>query len=178
MKQRGRYPFRMSAVVVAALVGLTVGCEEKVAQPAAPAPSPTPATPPTAQSAEPAQAASAEAVEAESEEAPPESIAAQHVLVAYRGATRAPKDVKRTKAEAKKLAEEVREKALAGTDFSELAGEYSDDPGGKANRGNLGKFKRESKVKRFSDAAFQLKVGQVSEVVETEFGYHVIKRNQ
>ena len=67
---------------------------------------------------------------------------------------------------------------MAGTDFSELAQEYSDDPGGKTNRGNLGKFKREAMVKRFADAAFKLKVGEISEPVETEFGYHIIKRNQ
>jgi parvulin-like peptidyl-prolyl isomerase len=105
-------------------------------------------------------------------------VAIQHVLVAYRGAKGAPKTVKRSKAEAKKLAEEVLAKARAGEDFSELASKYSDDPGSKGNRGNLGKRTRDVLVPPFADAAFRLEEGQISDVVETEFGFHIIKRNQ
>jgi NIMA-interacting peptidyl-prolyl cis-trans isomerase 1 len=89
------------------------------------------------------------------------------VLVAYKGAEKAPKGVTRSKAEAKKRAEEVAAKAKAGADFSALVTEYSDDPAA-----------RESKAKAFSDAAFALAVGESSGAVETPFGFHVIKRNQ
>jgi hypothetical protein len=112
------------------------------------------------------------------DEAVPESIAVQHVLIAYRGAKGASKTVKRSKAEAKKLAEQVLTEARGGADFSDLAARYSDDPGAKASRGNLGKRKRDAFVPAFADAAFRLKEGEVSDVVETEFGFHIIQRNQ
>lgn len=111
-------------------------------------------------------------------EAEPEVVAAQHLLVAYRGAKRAPKGVARTKVDAKKRAEEALARAQKGDDFTELVKAYSDEPGAAERLGNLGKFKRDAMVKPFADAAFKLKVGQVSDVVETEFGFHVIKRNQ
>ena len=108
----------------------------------------------------------------------PDAIAAQHVLVAYKGADKAPKGVTRSKADAKKRAEEVAAKAKSGSDFSALVAEYSDDPAAKERQGSVGKFTREKMAKPFSDAAFALKVDQTSEPVETPFGFHVIKRNQ
>jgi hypothetical protein len=108
----------------------------------------------------------------------PTTIAAQHILVAYRGADHAPAGVTRTKAQAKTRAAEVDAKAKAGEDFSALVAQYSDDPGAKDRQGSLGKFSRDKMDKAFSDAAFQLRVDEVSDVVETRFGFHVIKRNQ
>ena len=108
----------------------------------------------------------------------PDAIAAQHVLVAYKGADKAPKGVTRSKADAKKRAEEVAAKAKAGTDFSSLVAEYSDDPAAKERQGSVGKFTREKMAKPFSDAAFALGVNETSAPVETPFGFHVIKRNQ
>lgn len=108
----------------------------------------------------------------------PNAIAAQHVLVAYKGAKGAAKTITRSKADAKKRAEEVVAKAKSGTDFTALVNEYSDDPGSKERSGSLGKFTREKMTKPFSDAAFELAVDEISGVVETEFGFHVIKRNQ
>ena len=99
-------------------------------------------------------------------------------LVAYRGAERAPSGVTRSKADAKARAADVDAKAKAGEDFSALVDEYSDDPGAKDRQGSLGKFTRDKMDKAFSDAAFALRVGEVSDVVETKFGFHVIKRNQ
>jgi non-canonical (house-cleaning) NTP pyrophosphatase len=109
---------------------------------------------------------------------PPTRIAAQHVLVAFRGATNCPSGVTRTKAAAQARAAEVVAKAKAGEDFSSLVAQYSDDPGAKGRMGSLGMFTRDKMDKTFSDAAFQLNVDQVSDVVETRFGFHVIKRNQ
>jgi peptidyl-prolyl cis-trans isomerase NIMA-interacting 1 len=109
---------------------------------------------------------------------PPEQVAAQHVLVAYKGAKGAPKSVTRSKADAKKRAEEAAAKAKKGEDFSALVRDYSDDEGTVDRLGSVGKFKREAMAKPFSDAAFALKVDETSDVVETPFGFHVIKRNQ
>ena len=110
---------------------------------------------------------------------PPTQVAAQHVLVPYKGAEKCPKGVTRSKAEAKKRAEEVSKKAREkGADFSALVAEYSEDPAAKERQGSLGKFTREKMAKPFSDAAFALEIDAVSDPVETPFGFHVIKRNQ
>ena len=112
-------------------------------------------------------------------EPPPEWITAQHVLIAYKGAAKCPKAVTRTKEEAKKRADEARAAALDGKmDFGDVAKLYSDDPNGQERLGSLGKIKRENVVKEFADVAFALKVDAISPVIETQFGFHVIKRNQ
>jgi parvulin-like peptidyl-prolyl isomerase len=86
--------------------------------------------------------------------------------------------VTRTKDEAKKRAEQLLAKARKGDDFAQLARENSDDPTAKARGGDLGSFDRNMMVKEFADPAFALKPGQVSAVVETDFGFHIIKRTQ
>ncbi len=147
-------------------------CDEKRTVPAAPDAAPVATATPSATAS-----ASATTV-ATAPKPPPDAVAAQHVLVAYKGAKGAPKTVTRSKAEAKTRAEEVVAKAKSGTDFTALVAEYSDDPGSKERMGSVGKFTREKMVKPFSDAAFALAVDEVSGVVESEFGFHVIKRNQ
>jgi hypothetical protein len=109
-----------------------------------------------------------------------ERVGASHVLVSYKGARGAAPAVVRTKEQAKKRAQEVLKKARGAqaTDFAALAKKYSDDPGSGPKGGELGVFNRASMVKPFSDAAFSLKPGDVSEIVETDFGFHVIKRTQ
>lgn len=104
-------------------------------------------------------------------------ISASHVLVAYKGSQRAKPSVTRTKAEARKRAEEVLEKARKGEDFAALARQYSDDSSS-SKGGDLGSFGKNSMVKPFADAAFALKVGNVSDIVESEFGFHVIRRTK
>lgn len=108
----------------------------------------------------------------------PTEVAAQHVLVAFKGAKNAPRIITRSKADARKRAEEARGKATSGTDFAKVVEEYSDDAATKERLGSVGKFARDAMTKPFADAAFALPVDGVSEVVETDFGFHVIKRNQ
>jgi parvulin-like peptidyl-prolyl isomerase len=80
-----------------------------------------------------------------------------------------------TDAEALALANELRERILAGEDFAALAQAYSDDTGSAANGGDLGWFGRGRMVAPFEEAAFSLPVGEVSEPIKTDFGYHLIE---
>lgn len=108
----------------------------------------------------------------------PAEVGARHILIAYKGAMRAAPYIDRTKEQAGMLASELQEKALSGADFEELARKHSDDPGSASSGGSLGTFERGQMVKEFSDAAFSLPIGGVSEVVESPFGFHVIQRTE
>ena len=81
---------------------------------------------------------------------------------------------KETKNKALLEINQIREQLIDGADFAEIAKKYSDCPSA-ANGGNLGFFGRGAMVKSFEDAAFALMPGEISEVVETPFGYHIIK---
>ena len=70
---------------------------------------------------------------------------------------------------------ELRERVLKGDKFATLAVMYSEDPGSAKRGGQLGLSPRDQWAKPFADAAWSLKVGQVSQIVETEFGYHIIQ---
>jgi peptidyl-prolyl cis-trans isomerase C len=87
----------------------------------------------------------------------------------------APDAAPEEKEAARKKAGEIQVRCAAGEDFAALAAEFSEDPGSKEDGGDLGFFTREQMVAPFSEAAFALQPGQVSGVVETRFGYHVIK---
>lgn len=99
----------------------------------------------------------------------PAEISARHILFkAEAGADDA------AKAAAKAKAEAARTRALAGEDFATLAIELSEGPSAPKG-GDLGFFSHDRMVPAFADAAFAMKVGGISDVVETRFGYHVIK---
>jgi parvulin-like peptidyl-prolyl isomerase len=66
----------------------------------------------------------------------------------------------------------------AGEDFGKLADEYTEDPSGKGRGGDLGWFGRGMMVKPFEETAFGLKPGEVSGVIETQFGYHIVKLDE
>lgn len=78
------------------------------------------------------------------------------------------------KKEAKKKAEEALAKIKAGEDFAEVAKEYSEDSTA-SNGGELGTFGRGKMVTEFEDASFAMKAGEISDIVETQYGYHIIK---
>ena len=99
----------------------------------------------------------------------PETVTARHILFNL------PEKATPEATEAARLkALDVLKKATAGEDFAKLAKAYSDCPS-KEKGGDLGSFTREQMVKPFSDAAFALSVGSISEPVRTQFGWHIIK---
>jgi hypothetical protein len=126
-----------------------------------------------------AQASASASAPPPKDDKPPEWIMAEQVLVAYKGADKCPRKVTRSKEEARKRADEAHARAVEGQmDFGDIAKLYSDDPSGAERQGSMGRIDRQSVVKPFGDAAFALKVDGISPVVETQFGFHVIKRTQ
>jgi parvulin-like peptidyl-prolyl isomerase len=108
----------------------------------------------------------------------PVRVGAQHILVMHADSERRPEAVKRSREEAQKRAQECLVKIRAGADFDEMVAQCSDEPGAAERGGDLGVFDRESMVKSFSDVAFSLRKGEVSEIVETPYGFHIIKRTE
>lgn len=103
-------------------------------------------------------------------------MAASHVLIAWSGAMTALPNVTRTQQEARVRAEEVRARLVGGADFADVAKGYSDDATGPRG-GALGGFDDGTMVKPFEDALKTLQVGQLSEITESPFGYHIIRRD-
>jgi parvulin-like peptidyl-prolyl isomerase len=93
----------------------------------------------------------------------------RHILVMTQGKTEAEKAEARTKIEG------LLARAKAGEDFAELAKRYSEDPGSKDTGGLYEDFGRGIMVKPFEDAAFSVPVGEISDVVETAYGYHILQ---
>ena len=102
-----------------------------------------------------------------------EQVKGRHILIAVPQGSDAKVD-----AAAKTKAEDVLKQVKAGGNFAELAQKYSDDPGSKGSGGELGVFTRGKMVPAFEKAAFALEAGQTSELVKTDFGYHIINVEQ
>ena len=96
-------------------------------------------------------------------------VHARHILIRA-----APGDEKASK-EAEDKIKAVIVRLKKGEDFEKVAKEVTEDPSGQANGGDLGYFSKEQMVPEFSDTAFKLEKGQISEPVKTQFGWHVIK---
>jgi peptidyl-prolyl cis-trans isomerase C len=99
----------------------------------------------------------------------PEKVQASHILIEVD-----PQASASQKAEAQKKLKKIQEKVRKGEDFAALAKEHSQCPSS-AQGGDLGYFQRGQMVKPFEEAAFALEAGKVSKIVETRFGYHLIK---
>lgn len=98
-----------------------------------------------------------------------ESVAASHILIKVD-----PTDDAAAKAAKRARLEDLRKQILAGADFAELAQANSDCPSASSG-GDLGSFGRGQMVPEFEDAAFTQPVGSVGEIVETQFGFHLVK---
>jgi peptidyl-prolyl cis-trans isomerase C len=104
-----------------------------------------------------------------------EQVKARHILIAPKGSAAAQPGKDLTDEQAKAKAEDLRKQIVAGANFEELAKKESDDTGSGARGGDLGSFGHGQMVPEFEQAAFSAKVGDVTPVVKTQFGYHIIK---
>jgi peptidyl-prolyl cis-trans isomerase C len=104
----------------------------------------------------------------------PEMVRASHILLSTKdSATRAELTDAQKSAKHKQM-EDILKRARAGEDFAQLAKEYSEDPGSK-DKGGEYTFPRGQMVKEFETAAFALNTNQISDIITTPFGYHIIK---
>jgi len=117
-----------------------------------------------------------------------DEVRARHILVSTRpagpededadenkGAEKGEKTKTLSKDEARAKAQSILERVRNGEDFGKLAQEYSDDPGSRTKGGDLGYFSKGMMTPPFEQAAFSLKPGEISGLVETQFGFHIIK---
>jgi parvulin-like peptidyl-prolyl isomerase len=102
-----------------------------------------------------------------------EQIRASHILLMYAGSQRS--SASRSKADAQTQITALADEIAQGSDFAALAGKHSDCPS-RARGGDLGAFPRGAMVPAFEEAAFGFPVGGTSSVIETPFGYHIIRR--
>jgi peptidyl-prolyl cis-trans isomerase C len=105
-----------------------------------------------------------------------ETVKARHILIAPSTSPAAQAErPKLTDEQAKAKAGEIRKKLVAGADFAEMAKKESDDVGSGQRGGDLGSFHKGQMVAEFDQAAFALKAGEISPVVKTEYGYHILQ---
>jgi peptidyl-prolyl cis-trans isomerase C len=105
-----------------------------------------------------------------------EKATARHILIAFSGSPAAqPGKPELSDEQAKAKAEDILKQLRNGASFEELAKAESDDIGSGANGGSLGEFSRGQMVPEFEQAAFTTPVGQLSDVIRTQFGYHIVK---
>jgi len=102
-----------------------------------------------------------------------DQVRASHILLMYEGSMRS--TATRTQEEAKTQIADLLTQIQGGGSFEDLAQEFSDCPSGKSG-GDLGTFGRGQMVKAFEDTTYGLEVGATSGVIETDFGYHIIRR--
>ncbi|NTU43843.1 MAG: hypothetical protein HGA78_12505 [Nitrospirales bacterium] len=102
----------------------------------------------------------------------PQMIKARHILISQNIPGKTPEEASE---KAKAKAEEVLQRIKAGEDFAKVASEISDDTATKVNGGDLGIFPKGKMVKEFEEPAFSLKKGELSGIVKTMYGFHIIK---
>jgi peptidyl-prolyl cis-trans isomerase SurA len=99
-----------------------------------------------------------------------EAIKASHILIQF-----PPNAGREDSIAVLQMTANLKERAMQGEDFNQLALEYSDDPSAQSNQGDLGYFTALQMVYPFEDAAYGLRIGEISDPVATNFGYHIIK---
>ena len=102
----------------------------------------------------------------------PKRVRLRHILIPFNS-----KDPEAA-GTARKKAESIREEALHGKDFGELAKKYSEDSGSKDRGGDLGFISRGQVIPQIEEEAFSLKAGAISKVIETRFGFHILKADE
>lgn len=102
-----------------------------------------------------------------------ETVRASHILLMYKGSSRS--TASRSKEEAQQQIQQLKTQIDGGADFASLASQHSDCPS-KSKGGDLGPFGRGQMVGPFETTTFGMPVGSISGIVETDFGYHIIKR--
>jgi len=107
----------------------------------------------------------------------PETRGIAHILVRYRGASRAPSSITRSQAEAETRAQDVLSRVEGGADFAELANEMSDDMANHDHGGSMGALEQGLLPGPLDTALFAMDVGDVR-LVETDLGFHVVKRTE
>lgn len=100
----------------------------------------------------------------------PERVAASHILI--RPTSEGDEDRVVAESRIEGIAQDIRD----GKDFGELAAQHSECPSGKQNGGSLGWFSRGMMVPEFEEAAFNMAVGEISDIIETQFGFHIIMK--
>jgi len=110
------------------------------------------------------------------EERDTREVRASHILIQYAGAVNAPASTTMTKDQAKALIEQIKKEATP-KNFADLAKKDSQEPGADQSGGDLGWFGKGMMVQTFEDAVFKLKTGEISDVVETPFGFHLIYKS-
>jgi NIMA-interacting peptidyl-prolyl cis-trans isomerase 1 len=172
-----------------ALASLLAACGGAPPPPAAEAPKPAAAVAPVAPAADADAApkldaaaverclASANATRAKFS-GEPAKVTLKHVLVKHKDAKNPVATVTRSREEACLRAVEARDKVVQGGDFDAIVAEYSDEPGAATRAGSIGSVERAELEKPFADAAFELGLNQMSDVVETPSGFHLIFRSE
>ena len=102
-----------------------------------------------------------------------DEVRARHILISTRNGNEKLSDSQ--KEEKLKFAQSILERAKSGEDFATLAKEFSEDPVSAVNGGDLGFFGKGVMVPEFEEAAFSLAIGEISNIIESDFGYHIIK---
>ena len=102
-----------------------------------------------------------------------DQVSASHILLMYKGSTNSSND--RSEDEAKDKIKMLRSQVEEGTNFGELVREFSDCPSG-TQGGDLGSFGRGQMVPEFENAVFNMEIGDLSKIIKTDFGYHIIQR--
>jgi len=106
---------------------------------------------------------------------PPTRVAVQHIFISHDDTPRSGDITHRSRSQAKQLAQATLRQLKEGADFGDTAMAHSDDPS-QSTGGRLGPFQRGVFETAFEDAAFSLEIGEISDVVETSGGFHVIQR--